>query len=71
MLLIDLLLSKEGQGILAQAEYLPVRPDVAPLAQIEPIVPSQAGVAENFISPENLNAYTESSTKIIDDVFRR
>jgi ABC-type Fe3+ transport system substrate-binding protein len=71
MLLIDFILSKEGQGILAQAEYLPVRPDVAPLAQIEPIVPSHAGVAENFISPENLNAYTESSTKIIEDLFRR
>ena len=69
-LLMDFLLSKEGQRILAAAEYLPVRPDVEPLAQIAPILPSRAGVAENFISPEKLNAYTESSAKIVEDLFR-
>jgi ABC-type Fe3+ transport system substrate-binding protein len=69
-LLMDFLLSKEGQRILAAAEYLPVRPDVEPLAQIAPIVPSRAGIAENFISPEKLNAYTESSAKIVEDLFR-
>ncbi len=70
MLLMDFLLSKEGQQILAAAEYLPVRRDVEPLAQIAPIVPSRAGVEENFISPEKLNAYTESSAKIVEDLFR-
>ena len=43
-LLMDFLLSKEGQHILAAAEYLPVRDDVDPLPQIAPIVPSRAGV---------------------------
>jgi ABC-type Fe3+ transport system substrate-binding protein len=70
MLLMDFLLSKEGQQILAAAEYLPVRPDVDPVAQIAPIVPARAGVEENFISPENLNGYTESSAKIVEDLFR-
>jgi ABC-type Fe3+ transport system substrate-binding protein len=69
-LLMDFLLSSEGQKILAAAEYLPVRPDVDPVAQIAPIVPSRAGVEENFISPENLNGYTESSAKIVEDLFR-
>jgi iron(III) transport system substrate-binding protein len=69
-LLMDFLLSREGQQILATAEYLPVRPDVEPLAQIEPIVPSRAGFAENFISPQKLNRYTESSAKIVEDLFR-
>ena len=69
-LLMDFLLSKEGQRILAAAEYLPVRQDVEPLAQIAPIVPSRAGIAENFISPEKLSAYTESSAKIVEDLFR-
>ena len=32
MLLIDYILSKEGQEILARAEYFPVDPEVAPLA---------------------------------------
>jgi ABC-type Fe3+ transport system substrate-binding protein len=69
-LLMDFLLSKEGQKILATAEYLPVRPDVEPLAQIASIVPSRAGVAENFVSPEKLNTYTESSAKVVEDLFR-
>jgi iron(III) transport system substrate-binding protein len=70
VLLMDFLLSREGQQILAAAEYLPVRLDVEPLAQIAPIVPSRAGVEENFISPEQLNGYTESSAKIVEDLFR-
>jgi iron(III) transport system substrate-binding protein len=70
VLLMDFLLSQEGQQILAAAEYLPVRKDVEPLAQIAPIVPSRAGVAENFISPEQLSGYTESSAKIVEDLFR-
>ena len=69
-LLLDFILSKEGQQILAAAEYLPVRPDVEPLAQIAPIVPDKAGVAENFIAPEMLNAMTERSTKLIEALFR-
>lgn len=70
MLLMDFLLSKEGQDILAAAEYLPVRRDVEPLARLAQIVPSRAGVKENFITPEQLNAYTESSMKIVEDLFR-
>lgn len=70
LLLTDFLLSKEGQDILAAAEYLPVRADVEPLPQIAPIVPARAGVVENFVSPENLNTYTERSAKIIEELFR-
>jgi len=70
MLLIDFILSSEGQNILAAAEYFPVRADVEPLPQLAPIVPSRAGVAENFISPENIGAYADSSAKILNDLFR-
>jgi iron(III) transport system substrate-binding protein len=70
LLLMDFLLSREGQQILAASEYLPVREDVEPLKQIAAIVPSRAGVPENFISPENLQAYTESSAKIVETLFR-
>jgi ABC-type Fe3+ transport system substrate-binding protein len=70
LLLMDFLLSREGQEILASSEYLPVREDVEPLKQIAPIVPSRTGVPENFISPEKLQAYTESSTKIVETLFR-
>ena len=70
LLLMDFLLSREGQEILAGAEYLPVRPDVDPLPQIAPIVPSRAGVQENFVTPENLNSHTEQSAKIVEELFR-
>jgi iron(III) transport system substrate-binding protein len=70
LLLMDFLLSREGQEILASSEYLPVRQDVEPLKQIAPIVPSRAGVAENFVSPEKLQAYTESSASIVEKLFR-
>jgi iron(III) transport system substrate-binding protein len=69
MLLVDFLLSKEGQQVLAGAEYLPVRSDVQPLAKIAAIVPSRAGVAENFISPENDIGYSASSLAIIRQLF--
>jgi ABC-type Fe3+ transport system substrate-binding protein len=70
MLLMDFLLSRDGQRILAKSEYLPVRSDVDPLPQLAPIVPSRAGVQENFISPEKLVAYTEGSSKIVEQLFR-
>ncbi len=70
MLLVDFLLSQEGQQILAQSEYLPVRSDVDPLPQLAPIVPSRAGVEENFIRPEQLSGYTESSAKLVEELFR-
>lgn len=47
-----------------------MRSDVDPLPQLAPIVPSRAGVAENFISPEKLVAYTEGSSKIVEQLFR-
>ncbi len=70
LLLLDFLLSKEGQKTLAQAEYLPVRDDVLPADIIKNVVPSVAGVTENAVAPEKMNAMTESSEKILQDLFR-
>ena len=70
MLLADFILSKEGQEIFAKAEYFPVRPDVAPLETLAPVVPKRAGVQELFIGSEKLNRYYESSQKIWDERFR-
>ena len=70
MLLADYILSKEGQGILAGAEYLPVDPEVAPLPALAPIVPRIAGVPENFVGPDKLIKYTESSEQIFQKLFR-
>jgi ABC-type Fe3+ transport system substrate-binding protein len=70
MLFVDFILSKEGQQIMAQAEYFPSLPDVPPLPMLAPVIPKNAGVAENFVNPENLLKYDESSEKIYEDLFR-
>jgi ABC-type Fe3+ transport system substrate-binding protein len=70
MLLVDFILSKEGQEIMAKAEYFPARPDVPALPQLAPIVPKNAGFKEIFIDPETLQKNAESSAKILADVFR-
>jgi ABC-type Fe3+ transport system substrate-binding protein len=70
MLLADYILSKEGQGILARAEYFPVDPDVAPLPAIASVVPRMAGVQENFVGPDQLLKYTDSSEETFQKLFR-
>jgi len=70
MLLADYILSKEGQAILARAEYFPVDPEVAPLPALAAVVPRIAGVAENFVGPDQLIKYTESSEDIFQRLFR-
>jgi ABC-type Fe3+ transport system substrate-binding protein len=70
LLLVDFILSKEGQQILANAEYFPVDPEVAPLASLASIVPKVAGVPENFVGPDKLIKYTDSSEEIFQKLFR-
>ena len=70
LLLVDFILSKEGQEILAKAEYFPARPDTPPLEVSKPVVPAVAGVPENFITPEQLNKYVDSSQTIWQEKFR-
>lgn len=70
MLLVEFLLSKDGQTILAKSKYFPARADVPPLPMLQRIVPEKAGFQENFISPVLLDRYTPSSNKIANEVFR-
>ncbi len=70
MLLVDFVLSQEGQAILAKAQYFPARPDTPPLDLVAPVVPKNAGVPENFITPEQYFQYTESSQAIWQETFR-
>jgi len=70
LLLADFILSREGQEILANAEYFPVRPDVPPKDVMAPVIPDRAGVPELFVSSDQLNQYTDSSQRIFDELFR-
>src|SRR5215468_4480762 len=70
MLLTDFILSREGQEIMARAEYFPARPDVEVAPQLASIVPRRAGYKENFVSPQKLKEQLESTDKIIQQLFR-
>jgi iron(III) transport system substrate-binding protein len=70
MLLIDFILSKEGQEILRDAEYFPADPAVPPLPVLASVVPKTAGVPENFVGPDKLVKYTDSSEEIFRQLFR-
>jgi ABC-type Fe3+ transport system substrate-binding protein len=70
MLLVDYILSKEGQTILSNAEYFPAHPDVPPSEALATVVPTRANVAEQFVGPRLLNTYNESSERIYEKLFR-
>jgi iron(III) transport system substrate-binding protein len=70
MLLADFILSKEGQQIMAQAEYFPAHPEVEAAPQLAGIVPRKAGYTENFVNPQQLKEQLESTDKIIQQLFR-
>ena len=70
LLLADFVLSKEGQQILADAEYFPARSDVSAQGALASVIPERAGVPELFLSPDQLNQYTESSQKIFEELFQ-
>jgi ABC-type Fe3+ transport system substrate-binding protein len=70
LLLIDFVLSKEGQEILLGADYFPADPNVPPAPMLTPVVPKLAGVPENFVGPDKLMKYTDSSEEIFRQLFR-
>jgi iron(III) transport system substrate-binding protein len=70
MLLADFILGREGQQLMAKAEYFPVRADVEPAPQLAGIVPRRAGFTENYVSPQQLKNGLESTDRIIQQWFR-
>ncbi len=70
LLLVDYILSKEGQETLAKAEYYPAHPDVPALPTLDAVVPKRAGVPEAFLTPETAVKLLPSSLKIWEDLFR-
>ncbi|HEY4135747.1 MAG TPA: extracellular solute-binding protein [Alphaproteobacteria bacterium] len=66
MLLLDFILSKEGQATLEKADYLPAHPDATTSPALQHIIPKKAGLKENFITPQKLfelNDKAEASLK--------
>ena len=69
MLLIDFLLSKKGQEILRDRQYLTARSDVPPLDGLKPIVPRLSGHAELFIRPEDFSKEHAPSQALLERTF--
>lgn len=70
MLFIDYYLSNEGQNVLKKARYFPVTAAVQPRKELSPIVPSLAGLQENFVSPEVIFANRKESGAIFKKYFK-
>jgi ABC-type Fe3+ transport system substrate-binding protein len=70
MLFIDFLLGKEGQEVLAKAEYLPGNPTVEPLPQIRPIVPYLNGKKIHVIDETEMSPQREEIKTIFEKVSR-
>lgn len=70
MLMVDYILSVEGQKLLQKQGYLPARPGVPPAKDLRQIVPSLVGKIEYFVSPKALLKTTKKSKKLAKKYFR-
>ncbi len=70
MLMVDFILSKEGQKLFQKAGYLPAHPEVPAAKDLQQIVPSLVGKKEYFVSPKALLKTTKKSKKLARKYFR-
>lgn len=69
MLLIDFILSKDGQETLKHSDYFPSNPAVEPDDYLKPIVPGPNGFTENYLRPEALYEQSEKTQALFDKYF--
>jgi ABC-type Fe3+ transport system substrate-binding protein len=70
MLLIDFMLSKDGQGTFLAGDYFPANPAIEPSKELKAIVPSVIGMKEQFITPDAVNDMNKQSSEWIKKYFR-
>jgi iron(III) transport system substrate-binding protein len=68
MLLVDFVLSKEGQTVLAKVDYEPGRLDVEPSAAIRPIVPRLNGKTDIIYPPDEMMDSQDELNRIFDKI---
>jgi iron(III) transport system substrate-binding protein len=69
MLLIDFLLSPDGQRILAGSDYFPSNHDVKPAEYLRRIVPGNIGMSERFLRPEIWAGESERTQALYEKYF--
>jgi ABC-type Fe3+ transport system substrate-binding protein len=67
-LFIDFMVSRAGQNIFRDNDYLPMHPDVP--AKIPELKPEQGGFKAVIYGPDEIDADTQRWAKIYDDIFR-
>jgi iron(III) transport system substrate-binding protein len=70
MLMIDFMLSKEGQETLRAAQYLSPNPAVEPDPTLRKIIPRLAGLKETVFTPEVLFQSRNEANALFDKYFR-
>lgn len=70
MLLIDYVLSEEGQRLFADAQYFPAHPDVPPLPAMRQYVPQNAGKRESIIDDDTQERERARSTELFRRFFQ-
>jgi iron(III) transport system substrate-binding protein len=67
-LFLDFMISRAGQEVFADVDYIPMRPDVA--AKSPEVKPDQGGYKALMLSPDDIDANAQHWAKVYDDVFR-
>jgi ABC-type Fe3+ transport system substrate-binding protein len=67
-LFLDFIISRAGQEVFRNADYIPMRPDVP--AKSPELKPEQGGYQALMLSPEDIDANAEHWAKVFDDIFR-
>jgi iron(III) transport system substrate-binding protein len=71
LLLMDYLVSEEGQKVIRDADYFPANPSVAVEASVASIIPANSNKTLKFISEEELFADRAKSIALQKKLFQR
>src|ERR1700692_4091945 len=67
-LFLDFIISRAGQEVFRDADYIPMRPDVA--AKSPELKPESGGYQALMLSPEDIDTKARHWAKVYDDIFR-
>jgi ABC-type Fe3+ transport system substrate-binding protein len=67
-LFLDFMISRAGQEVFADVDYIPMRPDVA--AKSPEVRPETGGYRALMLSPDDIDANARHWAKVYDDIFR-
>jgi iron(III) transport system substrate-binding protein len=67
-LFLDFMISRAGQEVFRDADYIPMRPDVP--AKSPEVKPESGGYQALMLSPEEIDANAQHWAKVYEDIFR-